>query len=91
MWRKRGISLVPCKYSINYFPLPMYCHISVYEGDGTISVATGGIEMGQGLNTKVGNRFLSSIVASVLRGIYVHVTTKSCRATKLESILSVVV
>jgi xanthine dehydrogenase/oxidase len=53
MWRKRGISLVPCKYAINYFPLPIYCHISVYEGDGTVSVATGGIEMGQGLNTKV--------------------------------------
>ena len=52
-WRKRGIALVPCKYNINYFPLPFYCHISVYEGDGTVSVATGGIEMGQGLNTKV--------------------------------------
>ena len=45
--------MVPCKYNINYFPLPFYCHISVYEGDGTVSVATGGIEMGQGLNTKV--------------------------------------
>jgi len=53
MWRKRGIALVPCKYEINYFPLPNYCNISVYEGDGTVSVATGGIEMGQGLNTKV--------------------------------------
>jgi len=53
LWLKRGISLVPCKYEIKYFPLPNYCHISVYEGDGTVSVATGGIEMGQGLNTKV--------------------------------------
>ena len=55
IWRKRGIALVPCRYAINYFPLPNYCHISVYEGDGTVSVATGGIEMGQGLNTKVVN------------------------------------
>ena len=53
MWRKRGIAIVPCKYDITYFPLPNYCHISVYEGDGTISVSTGGVEMGQGLNTKV--------------------------------------
>jgi xanthine dehydrogenase molybdopterin-binding subunit B len=42
------MALVPCKYEISYFRLPMYCHISVYEGDGTVSVSTGGIEMGQG-------------------------------------------
>ncbi len=47
------MAMVPCKYEISYFPLPNYCHINVYEGDGTVSVSTGGIEMGQGLNTKV--------------------------------------
>ena len=62
MWRKRGISLVPVKYDIKYYSLPFYCHLSVYEGDGTVSVSTGGIEMGQGLNTKVENIVITSIL-----------------------------
>lgn len=53
-WKKRGLSLVPVKYGIHGFaPMPYYAHISIYEGDGSISVSHGGIEMGQGINTKV--------------------------------------
>ncbi len=63
VWRKRGISLVPVKYDIKYYSLPFYCHLSVYEGDGTVSVSTGGIEMGQGLNTKVNNIVITSILS----------------------------
>jgi len=53
-WKKRGISMVPMRYdhSVGDFQLKMHCLLSVY-GDGSIAVAHSGIEMGQGLNTKV--------------------------------------
>ena len=48
-WKKRGMSCIPVRYSVAGFsPMPFYCQISIYEGDGTIAVTHGGIEMGQG-------------------------------------------
>ena len=42
--------MVPVNYTIHaQAPLPFYCHISVFEGDGSIAVSHGGIEMGQGM------------------------------------------
>ena len=55
-WKKRGMSLVPFRYGHNLgmFPgLKYHCLLSVYGGDGSVSVAHSGIEMGQGINTKV--------------------------------------
>ena len=52
-WKKRGLSLVPVRYMHNYFGTRYHVHISVYADDGTIAVSHGGIEMGQGINTKV--------------------------------------
>lgn len=51
-WRKRGIHLTPMQYSLDYFG-NFASLVSVYHGDGTISVSHAGIEMGQGINTKV--------------------------------------
>jgi xanthine dehydrogenase/oxidase len=55
-WRKRGISLIPVKYGSG-FNLPMLeqagALVEVFDEDGTVLVRTGGIEMGQGLNTKI--------------------------------------
>ncbi|XP_012939556.1 xanthine dehydrogenase isoform X2 [Aplysia californica] len=52
-WRKRGLTMTTVKYGMNYFPPGHYCNISVFAADGTVSVMTSGVEMGQGLYTKV--------------------------------------
>lgn len=51
-WVKRGIATAPMKYYIAYFGA-MHGIVSIYHGDGTVALSTAGIEMGQGLNTKV--------------------------------------
>jgi len=63
--------MVPMRYSIHQFPpLPFYCQISIFNGpgDGSISVSHGGIEMGQGINTKV-----AQVVAKELQDLGVTV------------------
>lgn len=54
-WVKRGIAAVPTMYGINFpvgFLNAVGALVMVYT-DGTVLVAHGGTEMGQGLNTKV--------------------------------------
>jgi xanthine dehydrogenase/oxidase len=51
-WMKKAITI-----SVMSFPVIFYGNysalVSIYRGDGTVTVTTGGIEMGQGCNTKV--------------------------------------
>ncbi|XP_043217578.1 indole-3-acetaldehyde oxidase-like isoform X1 [Amphibalanus amphitrite] len=51
-WKKRALSLVPLRYPVHLWA-KYPALVSIYDLDGTVAVSVGGIEMGQGLNTKV--------------------------------------
>lgn len=54
-YKKRGLALVPIKYGVAFTHLPLNqagALLHVYT-DGTVLLAHGGIEMGQGLHTKI--------------------------------------
>ena len=52
-WRKRGISLVPLRFGVNWTGSRYTAYVAIFQKDGTVSITHGGVEMGQGINTKV--------------------------------------
>ncbi|XP_006862101.1 PREDICTED: aldehyde oxidase-like [Chrysochloris asiatica] len=54
-WKKRGIAIIPMKFSVGY-PKTFYYQaaalVHIYT-DGSVLVAHGGVELGQGINTKM--------------------------------------
>ncbi|CAH1403041.1 unnamed protein product [Nezara viridula] len=51
-WRKRGISVMPMKFDVIFYPV-FHSAVSIFADDGTVAISSGGIEIGQGINTKV--------------------------------------
>ncbi len=75
-WRKRGISVLPTKFGINFtakFLNQAGALVHIYT-DGTVLVAHGGTEMGQGLHTKMVQIAARALGVSVER---VHVSETS--------------
>jgi xanthine dehydrogenase/oxidase len=55
-WRKRGLGMMPVKYGSGYNLLMLEqaaAVISISQGDGSVFINQGGVEMGQGLATQV--------------------------------------
>jgi xanthine dehydrogenase/oxidase len=55
-WKKRGISMIPIKYGLGYnlgFLMQGGALIDIYVSDGSVLVSHGGVEMGQGVMTKI--------------------------------------
>jgi xanthine dehydrogenase/oxidase len=55
-WRKRGLGMIPVKYGSGYNLLMLEqaaAVISISQGDGSVFIHQGGVEMGQGLSTQV--------------------------------------
>lgn len=50
-WRKRGIGFIQMKFPIAYIGA-FSSYVAIYHGDGTVIISHGGVEVGQGINTK---------------------------------------
>ena len=61
LWRKRGIYVCPVKYGISWGGYNAAVQVGIYKSDGSVVVCHSGVEIGQGINTKV-----AQVVASKL-------------------------
>ncbi|NKZ02019.1 molybdopterin cofactor-binding domain-containing protein [Nocardiopsis alborubida] len=55
-WRKRGLAMIPVKYGSGYNAVMLEqaaAHAAVHTADGSVVIHQGGVEMGQGLITKI--------------------------------------
>jgi xanthine dehydrogenase/oxidase len=55
-YRKRGLAVIPTKFGISFtlkFLNQAGALVHIYQSDGSVLVSHGGVEMGQGLHTKV--------------------------------------
>ena len=73
-WRKRGLGMIPVKYGSGYNLLMLEqaaAVISISQGDGSIFIHQGGVEMGQGLSTQV-QQVASYVLNIPMEMIYVE-------------------
>ncbi|XP_067656035.1 uncharacterized protein [Haliotis asinina] len=52
-WKKKGISVVPLRFDLPFTHVNYGVFMTVFHGDGSVAITIGGVENGQGINTKV--------------------------------------
>ncbi|KAK3874524.1 hypothetical protein Pcinc_020543 [Petrolisthes cinctipes] len=78
-WRKRGLALMPMCFNIGYGGFRFGVVVNLYTHDGTVAISHGGIEMGQGLNTKV-SQVAAYILGVPLESVKVKATSTTTNA-----------
>ncbi|XP_071153980.1 xanthine dehydrogenase/oxidase-like [Mytilus edulis] len=85
-WKKRGIAMTPTVFNLGY-PVNMmlqgYALLHAYL-DGTVLLTHGGIEMGQGVNTKV-QQIAATVLEIPITDILIGETSSSTVANTFES------
>ncbi|RDA89949.1 hypothetical protein CP533_0288 [Ophiocordyceps camponoti-saundersi (nom. inval.)] len=74
-WRKRGLALIPTKFGISFTALFLNqagALVHIYH-DGSVLVAHGGTEMGQGLHTKL-TQIAAQALSVPLEGVFISET-----------------
>ncbi|KAH7366980.1 xanthine dehydrogenase, partial [Plectosphaerella cucumerina] len=74
-WRKRGLALIPTKFGISFTALFLNqagALVHIYH-DGSVLVAHGGTEMGQGLHTKM-TQIAAQALGVPLENVYISET-----------------
>uniref|UniRef100_A0A182NGV4 Indole-3-acetaldehyde oxidase n=1 Tax=Anopheles dirus TaxID=7168 RepID=A0A182NGV4_9DIPT len=82
-WRKRGIAIMPMQYPLELNSMKNAV-VSAYDDDGTVSIVHGGIEMGQGINTKVA-QVAAHILGIPIEKVVVHPTNSLLNANSNAS------
>lgn len=75
-WKKRGLAMVPTKFGISFttkFLNQGGALVNIYS-DGTVLVTHGGVEMGQGLHTKVA-QIASEILQCPFSSVFISETS----------------
>ncbi|KAL9586828.1 MAG: hypothetical protein Q9212_000646 [Teloschistes hypoglaucus] len=88
-WKKRGLAIVPTKFGISFTALFLNqagALVHIYH-DGSVLVAHGGIEMGQGLHTKM-TQIAAQALGVPLNDVYISETATNTVANSSSTAAS---